>query len=421
MSAEVASPPRVSILMPSLNQAAFIGEAIASIDLDAHPDAELVVADGGSTDGTLDILAEAAARFPGRVRWRSAPDAGPADAVNEALRRSRGAFIGWLNADDRYRPGAVGRAIEHLARHRDQVMVYGHAEHVDVAGRPLGPYPTVGPRDWLAQAVHGCGVCQPTAFLRREPLLRLRGLDTGLRAAFDFDLWLRLWQAYPGGVGFVDAVQAQSRLHGGGITLRERRTVALEALRVLRRHLGVAPAHWLHTWIDERIAAHPWAADRQPLHEALQTALRDAAADLGEDGTATVAERIERHAAVRLATPVVAMDLTDDGWALARTCVRWMQPADGSSTLAEIRVEAEHAHPTGTPMRLRIASGDGVVQALAIPGNGRFTITLPVADRRAQARGTFVVDCLDPFTPNAVESGSADTRRLGFRVLAIAH
>src|SRR5690348_7251696 len=99
--------PLVSIITPSLNQAAFIEAAIESVLAQDYPAIEHVVVDGGSTDGTLDLLK----RYGQRVRWISEPDAGQSDAINKGVRMTSGPLLAWLNADDQYTPGAVSRAV----------------------------------------------------------------------------------------------------------------------------------------------------------------------------------------------------------------------------------------------------------------------------------------------------------------------
>ncbi len=92
--------------MPTLNQRAFIADAVRSVFAQDLPGLELVVADGGSCDGTPSLLAELAEQHPGRLRWVSAPDSGPAAAVNRAVALAEGEVIGWLNSDDCYTLGA---------------------------------------------------------------------------------------------------------------------------------------------------------------------------------------------------------------------------------------------------------------------------------------------------------------------------
>ena len=242
--------PLISVVMPSFNQAQFIDASIASVLNQSYSRIELIVADGGSTDGTQSALArwQAADR---RVRWISQPDQGPADALNKALDLARGTFFGWLNSDDLYTAGAVARALEKLTDTSGNLMVYGHGEHVDAGGRFLHTYPTSPPEVGMARFANGCFICQPTVFFRRSMWVLLGAMDVSLETAFDFDYWLRAFRAFPERIGFVDAVQAQSRLHEATITHKMRRSVALEGARLLHRHLGYAPLHWILTHMAE--------------------------------------------------------------------------------------------------------------------------------------------------------------------------
>lgn len=245
--------PLVSIVMPSLNQVRFIGAAIDSVLGQGYPNIELVVADGGSADGTVDLLKRRQAT-DGRLRWSSHRDSGPAQAINSALAEVRGTLVGWLNSDDLYEPGAVQRAVEALHAAPMCLMVYGHGRHVDGEGRALGAYPSLPPRTPVSRFADGCFICQPTVFFRRSMLVLLGKLDESLKTAFDFDFWLRAFLAFPERIGFVDALQASSRLHDECLTLRLRRTVALEGMQVLARHLGSAPKAWLITYANELLA-----------------------------------------------------------------------------------------------------------------------------------------------------------------------
>lgn len=244
------SAPLVSVVMPSLNQAEFIAAAIDSVLGQDYPAIELIVADGASSDGTPALLARRAAA-DARLRWTSAADDGPAQALNRALGGVRGTLVGWLNSDDLYAPGAVARAVAAFAAHPDWLLAYGEAVHVDAAGAVLGPYPTRPPATPAAGFAEGCFICQPTVFFRRTLPVLLGPLDESLRTAFDFDYWLRAFAAFPGRIGFVAALQACSRLHPDCITRRQRRTVILEGMQVLARHLGSAPKEWFATYVDE--------------------------------------------------------------------------------------------------------------------------------------------------------------------------
>lgn len=243
------TPPLVSIVMPSFNQAEFIGEAIDSVFGQTGAELELIVSDGGSTDETCDILAEKAHTYSG-LRWTSRPDNGPADALNAALAQVRGTVIGWLNSDDRYTPGAVARALKAFETDPHILLCYGQGEHINARGDVTGRYPTRPPAAGPQAFQAGCFICQPTMFFKWSAHRLLGPLDESWKTSFDYDYWLRAFKQFPDRIGFVDAVQAQSRLHGDCITLRMRRTVAIEGVRVTARHLGRAETHWLSTYLE---------------------------------------------------------------------------------------------------------------------------------------------------------------------------
>ncbi len=252
-SAAGGVPPLVSVVMPSLNQARFLEQALRSVLEQSHRRLELIVADGGSGDGTLELLQQWQAR-DARVRFFSEPDTGPADALNKALARVRGTVVGWLNADDEYTPGAVERTLQALHSQPHWALVYGHGEHMDEAGKPLAPYPTLPPHTPLERFNEGCFICQPTVFFKRTVPLLLGPLDESLKTAFDFDYWLRAFGRLEGRIGFVDALQARSRLHDQCITRRARMRVTLEGMQVLWRHQKAAPGQWLLSYLEELLA-----------------------------------------------------------------------------------------------------------------------------------------------------------------------
>nr|WP_255722383.1 glycosyltransferase family 2 protein [Ectothiorhodospira lacustris] len=247
--------------MPSYHQARFIEAALDSVLSQSWPHLELIVQDGGSTDGTQAILARKSADDP-RLRWQSAPDKGPADAINQALTKVRGTLIGWLNSDDCYAHGAVERAVRAFEAHPHWMLCYGEGEHMDAGGQTLGRYPTLptplgasmgaDPVPDKSAFQKGCFICQPTVFFKAVMPRLLGNLDTTLFAAFDFEYWLRVFNAFPGRIGYLPQVQARSRLHDDCITRSQRQRVALEGMQVLARHQGSAQGHWVLTYVSEQ-------------------------------------------------------------------------------------------------------------------------------------------------------------------------
>lgn len=249
----------VSIIMPSYNQAQFLPQALDSVLNQCWGRLELIVMDAGSTDGTLEILHSYQQR-DNRLRWWSAPDTGPADALNKALAKGRGTLVGWLNSDDCYTPGAIRRAATAMQKNQSWMLCYGWGQHIDAEGNYINDYPTlpalhaeqpVVPPAHLFQ--QSCFICQPSVFFKAVMPRLLGPLDQSLGASFDFDYWLRAFNAFAGRIGFVPAVQAHSRLHDACITQNQRRRVALEGMQVLAKHQGSAPSHWVHTYLKEQL------------------------------------------------------------------------------------------------------------------------------------------------------------------------
>jgi len=241
--------PLVSIVMPSLNQAEFIPQAVASVLEQSWRNLELIVADGGSTDGSLQWLRERQAS-DGRLRVYSGPDTGPAQALNQALQRARGTVIGWLNSDDVYLPGAVDRAVQAFRQHPEWLMVYGHGQHIDAGGKVIELYPSKPADTPAAEFEFGCFICQPSVFFQRSLYVLLGRLDECLKTAFDFDYWLRAFTRVPERIGFIDALQARSRLHAECITLRLRSRATAEGMLCIKRHLGVVAPHWAAAYLN---------------------------------------------------------------------------------------------------------------------------------------------------------------------------
>jgi hypothetical protein len=135
-------------------------------------------------------------------------------------------------------------------------MVYGQGQHVNAEGKYLSDYPTLPPTTSVKQFSEGCFICQPTVFFKRTMPLLLGQLDESLKTAFDFDYWLRAFIAFQARIGFVDEVQAYSRLHEDCITMKMRQVVMLEGMQLLAKYLGSAPKEWFLTYVDEKAKSH---------------------------------------------------------------------------------------------------------------------------------------------------------------------
>jgi glycosyltransferase involved in cell wall biosynthesis len=178
--------PLVSILTPSLNQARWLWDALASVSVQTYANIEHVVTDGGSSDGTVDLLTAANPR----VIWRSEPDGGQSAALNAAFALSHGSIIGWLNADDAYfHAGVVDHVVRTFEAHPAVDVVYGHAALVNSSGLILHYLWAPAFSTRLLRRYNM--ISQPTAFVRRSAIGEAL-VDEDFGYAMDRELWLRL-------------------------------------------------------------------------------------------------------------------------------------------------------------------------------------------------------------------------------------
>jgi glycosyltransferase involved in cell wall biosynthesis len=185
------SEPRlaVSVVVPCKNDVGYLSAALESILSQDYPLLECIVVDGGSTDGTIDLLK----RYGDRIRWLSEPDRGAFDAINRGWELSKGEILAWLNADDLWEPGAVRTVVDFWERRPDVDVVYGVAGVVDELGRIHGD---LVPPAWdLEFALLRCHhvIAQPASFVRRRILEQVGWLYPAW--CHDHDLWLRIAKA----------------------------------------------------------------------------------------------------------------------------------------------------------------------------------------------------------------------------------
>lgn len=185
----VAERPRVSVLTASYQQADYLAECVESVPSDRPTGVEHVVVDGGSTDGTVDLLERMAEGR--RLRWVSEPDEGHADAVNKALAMARGEWVGIQNSDDYYLEGAFEGLRRAMERDPGHDAYYANLVRVDATGRPIRRVYCSRP-SWLVHRFRGLTIRHQALFLRRDAMEALGGWDVGYRLALDYEFVGRL-------------------------------------------------------------------------------------------------------------------------------------------------------------------------------------------------------------------------------------
>ena len=184
-----SSWPRISIVTPSFNQGPFIEETIRSVLLQGYPNLEYIVMDGGSTDGTVEIIKK---YEPYLSHLRIGPDGGQSAAIAEGFDRATGDILAWLNSDDRYRPGAFIRIAQFFSRHPKVGFGNGDVNYVDAQGAFRARIYAIRPNSFLTANIGQHGWPQQGCFWRRSAYLQAGGMDQSLRFCMDRDLFIRL-------------------------------------------------------------------------------------------------------------------------------------------------------------------------------------------------------------------------------------
>jgi len=236
--------PLVSVLTPSYEQAAWLSENLRSVAVQTYPAVEHVVMDGGSRDGTRDVLR---ANERPSLRWWSEPDDGQSHALNKALAKSSGDLIGWLNSDDAYyAPSVIADVVALFARRPDIAVVYGHAALVNADGLLLH-FVWAPPFSRRLLKLHDF-ITQPAAFFRRD-VLDGRLADESFEFAMDYELWLRL--SATRAFARIDRVVAADRHHAARKSTRMLDTLDADLVR-LRDRYGI------DSGLASRIARKAW-------------------------------------------------------------------------------------------------------------------------------------------------------------------
>ena len=222
--------PKVTVVTPSFNQAAFLPETLESVAAQKGVAVEHIVLDGGSTDETPSILQQ----WDGRLAyWRSAPDAGQTAALAEGFAMATGEVMGWLNSDDTLCDNDVLAAVaEAFARHPEAVMVTGDTLLTDPAGRPVMLDTVLAPSH--RQMRYAMAVPQQSTFFRRDAYRAAGGMDTRFTYCMDYDLFERI--SRQGKIVRIPRLVATFRLHPSAKTATWREVFKREIYACQHRH-----------------------------------------------------------------------------------------------------------------------------------------------------------------------------------------
>jgi len=204
--------PKVSIITPSFNQADFIERTVESVLSQNYPNFEYIIMDGGSTDGTVEILK----KYGEKIIWRSKRDKGQGDAINKSLKLAKGEIFAYLNSDDVLAPGALKVVADFFIKNPKKMWVFGKCRIIDDSDKEIRSWITAYKNFWLKRYDYRTllilnYLSQPAVFWRREASEKIGLFNNHYYWTLDYDYWLRLGKKYS--PGFINRYLANFRVH----------------------------------------------------------------------------------------------------------------------------------------------------------------------------------------------------------------
>ena len=221
---------KITVVTPSYNQVRYLEETLRSVLSERDQIHEYFVIDGGSNDGSVDLIKRYAEKG-GIDYWHSQKDKGQADAINQGFARATGDWLAWINSDDVFLPGALRRVKEAIDRHPEWDALTGYHIRIDAESRIISMHRI--PRESPRMAWWGINhVAQQTCFFRKSLYEKIGGIDLTLHTSLDTEMWLRMFQANATW-GHIPQYLAAFRIHEAG-----------------------KGSSWLKEYADEKVIVH---------------------------------------------------------------------------------------------------------------------------------------------------------------------
>ena len=181
--------PKVTIVTPSFNQGEFLEETIQSVLNQTYSNLEYIIVDGGSTDGSVDIIKKYEDKL---AWWVSEPDNGQSEAINKGFEHATGEIFNWLNSDDVLYPEAVRIAVHFMQKYPGREVVFGDRIVLDERGHILDAFEPVSANKTIAR--FNFRIPQEATFFTSRVWRKVGGLNESLHFTMDADLWQRFMQ-----------------------------------------------------------------------------------------------------------------------------------------------------------------------------------------------------------------------------------
>ncbi len=214
MKEGITDNPLVSIITPVLNGIKYLEACVQSVLSQSYPYIEHIFVDGGSSDGTLDVLTNYSNKYSNRIRFISGPDKNAGEAWNKGLRRAKGEILGWLGADDTYQPDAIMTVVEFFKANPDAYFVFGDCNYINKKGEVIKKFPT---KDFdLRETINDrCHIPCPSAFYKREVIEKVGLLDTR-EIGVELDYWIRIGKIFQ--IHRIEKVLSNFRVHKDSVS-----------------------------------------------------------------------------------------------------------------------------------------------------------------------------------------------------------
>lgn len=228
---QISATPKISIITVSLNQRDFIEENILSVKTQKYPNVEHLIIDGGSVDGTLDILE----KYGRDITWISEPDNGQSDALNKGFKKATGDIIGWINSDDKLHPNALSIVAEYFRANIDSIGVVGDLAIIDETSKVLEVIKSSSyNKNYLVNIAKG--ITQPSTFFKRSVFGKVGYIDESLEYVMDRDLFIRIASIRQ--IDYIPTTLAEFRIQPDSKTAKGSYYFSKELIKVRKKYGG---------------------------------------------------------------------------------------------------------------------------------------------------------------------------------------
>jgi|SRR3972149_12175310 len=244
--------PKISIVIPSLNKVRFIERTLASIFFQDYPNVEVIIEDGGSTDGTQEIIKRYAKKYSKIISWESKKDKGQIDAINKGLSKATGEVVTYINADDVYKKGALLEIGRYFAKHPKTFWIAGKGEMIDEQGKVISSFVTDYKNFLLFKSKYDIlltvnYLMQPSVFLSKGTYQKY-GPFTGIKkGVMEYDLWLKLGKKQMPKV--INMTLSSFRIYKGSISTKEFKKILFADEQIAEKYTQnplILLLHYLH-------------------------------------------------------------------------------------------------------------------------------------------------------------------------------